>query len=785
MLAVIGTILGISSAALGSLAAGVTAAWQASGLSRGRRTAARAIRPVGKEARRVERTLRRWEGSVQRAATEFAARNVEERLAAIEIESLRDAGAANVRWSLLREAGYTSLADLVDVPPRKLAEVKGIGKKSAASVVGAAREMIRRIRAEATDTPRADLEQAGAEPLAEASLDYLEARDAGGDAPRRVLDTATDFERRLDGVRRDARFGAWVKGVFDRPARERSLETSSRLARDASEVAGSGLLEESRAARKRMRKWRRPKRDPAQMAERFRQRYAECCALLERLFVKFGLRRARIREGQGGLTDEVARRVESFPLRTSGMQVSLRRYQEFGAKYILAQERTILGDEMGLGKTMQSLAAMTHRHAEDPGARFFVVAPAGLLVNWTREVERFTPLSAFVLHGSRVNEGLEAWVTRGGVAVTSYATLRNLDLGATLEETGGTVDLCVVDEAHFIKNPEAGRTQAVRRLLNRSVHACLMSGTPMENHPGEFLELIDAIRPKDAEELRDSDLDLDAAAGSVTAFHRSVAKIYLRRNQEDVLSELPEKIEVPEWVELSAAERADFREKVRERNFMGMRQAATISPSTGASAKLDRLEELLADHRASGRKVLVFSFFLGVLDQVAERFGAVGIVSGKVSAQEKQALCDEFQSREGHALLALQIQAGGQGFNLQQASVVVLMEPQTKPSTESQAVARAHRMGQTQRVLVHRLLARGTCDETLLAILAEKEELFEAYARRSLVKDASGQATEASLTAAVMAAEEERLAQEEPTGGENIVPARSKERAPVRGEGTR
>ena len=132
--------------------------------------------------------------------------------------------------------------------------------------------------------------------------------------------------------------------------------------------------------------------------------------------------------------------------------------------------------------------------------------------------------------------------------------------------------------------------------------------------------------------------------------------------------------------------------------------------------------------------------------------------SGRVSARNKQALCDEFQSVDGHALLLLQIQAGGQGLNLQKASAVVLMEPQGKPTVEDQAIARAHRMGQTNRVIVHRLLARDTCDQTLLELLAEKSELFDAYARQSLVKEASAQATETSLAKAVIDAEHRRLA---------------------------
>ena len=101
---------------------------------------------------------------------------------------------------------------------------------------------------------------------------------------------------------------------------------------------------------------------------------------------------------------------------------------------ILAQERTILGDEMGLGKTMQTLAAMNHRSSEEGAARFFVVAPAGLLINWSREIEKFTPLVPHVLHGDDFEENLARWIREGGVAITSYATLRNTDVGAALED---------------------------------------------------------------------------------------------------------------------------------------------------------------------------------------------------------------------------------------------------------------------------------------------------------------------------------------------------------------
>lgn len=243
------------------------------------------------------------------------------------------------------------------------------------------------------------------------------------------------------------------------------------------------------------------------------------------------------------------------------------------------------------------------------------------------------------------------------------------------------------------------------------------------------------------------------------AFQRAVAPCYLRRNQEDVLRELPERIDMEEWVELSAAEERAYRDAVLRRDVMAMRRAVTAAPeATGASAKLERLAELLEEHAAAGTKVLVFSFFLDVLAAVERRFPVHGRVTGSVPADERLAVLDAFAARPGHAVLCAQIQAGGVGLNLQCASVVVLMEPQWKPSTEEQAVARAHRVGQTRPVVVHRMLARDSVDERMLEVLGRKRELFDAFARESAVRDASPEATETSLVRAVVEAEVARVA---------------------------
>jgi SNF2 family DNA or RNA helicase len=201
-----------------------------------------------------------------------------------------------------------------------------------------------------------------------------------------------------------------------------------------------------------------------------------------------------------------------------------------------------------------------------------------------------------------------------------------------------------------------------------------------------------------------------------------------------VLTELPERIETESWVHPSGSDLAAYREAVQSGNLMAMRRAAWASER---SAKLERLREIVAEAEQDCLKVLVFSGFLGVLDLVAREVpGVMGRIDGSVGPQARQHVVEDFSARPEHAVLVSQVEAGGVGINIQAASVVVLAEPQWKPSTEEQAIARAHRMGQTRPVQVHRLLAKDTVDERVREIQEGKRLLFNAYARRSDAKDA-------------------------------------------------
>ncbi|MEU4214131.1 C-terminal helicase domain-containing protein [Actinoplanes sp. NPDC026623] len=181
-------------------------------------------------------------------------------------------------------------------------------------------------------------------------------------------------------------------------------------------------------------------------------------------------------------------------------------------------------------------------------------------------------------------------------------------------------------------------------------------------------------------------------------FRERVAQVYLRRNQEDVLRELPELVEENDWVELDTAEARVYADAVARRHFPDMRRAA-YAPVGTVTAKIDRLLDIVAQSAAEGWKVVIFSQFLDVIEAVSAALAKSPqmLLTGKTPAGRRQEAIDRFTAHHGHFVLIGQIQAIGEGINLQAASVVVLTEPALKPSTEEQAIRRVYRMGQAAR----------------------------------------------------------------------------------------
>jgi superfamily II DNA or RNA helicase len=670
------------------------------------------------------------------------------------VDRLRELIRGRVTFAPVRDAGLDTVGLVLTAGAEALGRIAGVRRKTAKRIMAAAWQMQESVEQSTRVRIDPDARTPEQTALIAALRRYERTRSLMKGPDLRPL--ASELGRYLDPAGRGA-------------SRRRMLFTFSkrkrREARDAlAQLDATLSSRQVTAARKRLSRAgsELDKADKTQRAARLWSDYLARPVTYNGLLIEVGGLDPVKEAGQGFLPAEIAEQVRVFPLDQSRLKTALRGYQAFGAKFALVQERVILGDEMGLGKTMQSLAAMCHLAAKG-ATHFLVVCPASVIVNWTREVERHTLLEACRVHGpgEKRQAAQQEWAGRGGVAVTTFEALR-----AMPEDLDVSVAMMVVDEAHYVKNPNALRTQAVSEWAARSRRVLFLTGTPMENRVGEFGVLVGHLRPEVAENLDIADGALDG-----TKFREMVAPVYLRRNQEDVLSELPPRLETQEWVALEGPTLRAYRKAVLAGNFMAMRRAAFDPGTVKGSPKLRRLVEIVSEAADGGRKVVVFSYFRDVLEAVTHVLGSGrdgvpgmhvgGPLAGDISPTDRQTMVDEFTAAKGPAVLVAQIQAGGVGLNIQAASVVIIAEPQLTPSIEEQAIARAHRMGQVRRVDVHRLLCEDSVDQRVLELLAEKRQAFDEYARRSdmanTTPDAVDTGSETELRRRIVASEQKRL----------------------------
>ena len=684
---------------------------------------ARRLRETGTRALAITEDRK----AAARAAYEQARDEVVARqLAEMPIARLRETTDGGVRFGAIEKAGFRTVAAVAKATPQRLMQIRGVGDHSAYQVIGAARQLELALKNNLWLRFEPDRRPSEQERLLEALAVYGAADQAV--APVReelepLLPLLEDLEK--TAKRQGSRLRMFFSG---RRKREESATALEHLSLVVARPASAKVHEQLEGVLKELQS-KPPKRNVW-------GDYEGRVATYNGLLVEVGGLAPDQDAAEGFIPTELAQRVHEHPLDTELLNVSLRGYQAFGAKFALHQRHAMLGDEMGLGKTIEALAAMCHLSAQG-ASHFMVVCPASVLVNWLHETERHTDLTAVRLHGPDREANFRVWSRRGGAGVTTFQSLQWL----YEKDFDVAPALLVVDEAHYVKNPRARRTGAVRDFIEFAERTLFLTGTPMENRVDEFRTLVSHLQPKVAAKVS----SLDGLAGAAT-FRAAVAPVYLRRNQTDVLQELPPRIETEEWVGFVGADFAAYRNAVAERNFMAMRQAAYLPGTTSGSEKLARLVEIVEEAMSNDRKVVVFSFFRRVLDVIADVLGdaAMGPLTGSVTPTKRQKLVDEFTAAPTARVLVSQIEAGGIGLNIQTASVVLLTEPQWKPSSEEQAIARCHRMGQARPVDVHRLLAEDSVDQRMLEILATKAALFDEYVRRSELKEISADAVDVS-----------------------------------------
>ena len=443
-------------------------------------------------------------------------------------------------------------------------------------------------------------------------------------------------------------------------------------------------------------------------------------------------------------------------------RATLRPYQSQGVDWLqfLASAGLggVLADDMGLGKTVQTLA---HLMIEKVAGRLdrpsLIVCPTSVIPNWTAEARRFAPeLSVLALHGAARKLSF-AKIPRHDLVLSTYPLLTRDHEVLSAQEWHAVI----LDEAQSIKNPNAETTRQALRLKARQ-RLCL-SGTPLQNHLGELWSLFDFLAPgflggqKSFKTRYRTPIEKHGDVDRQDLLSRRIRPFMLRRTKEEVITELPPKTEIVEPVEMETNQRAIYEairlsmhakvqaaiaQKGLARSgiiildaLLKMRQACcdprllklkTVAMSKAGSAKLDRLMEMLSIMFAEGRRILLFSQFTEMLALIQCRLENDGIDFVKLTGDTKDRATPVRTFQGGEVpLFLISLKAGGVGLNLTAADTVIHYDPWWNPAVEDQATDRAHRIGQTKKVFVHRLVTLGTIEEKM-EVLKEKKRAIVA-----------------------------------------------------------
>ncbi|HEX3989430.1 MAG TPA: DEAD/DEAH box helicase [Verrucomicrobiae bacterium] len=440
-----------------------------------------------------------------------------------------------------------------------------------------------------------------------------------------------------------------------------------------------------------------------------------------------------------------------------GVEAELRPYQQSGFNFLCHLTRHklggILADDMGLGKTLQTLAWLLWSksfHNESKPA--LVICPASVLHNWRREAERFTPgLKVLVLESGAERHNLRKQIPEHDLIVTNYALLRR-DLEALQRFSFRAV---ILDEAQFIKNPDAQISISVKQL--KAMQHLALTGTPLENRLLDLWSIVDFVQPgylgtqqkfREKYESRGENAQ-DEQRIARRRLSAKMRPLMLRRLKREVARDLPERIEQRRDCELGEPQRKLYlaelrrsREQVMDTVAKRGVKASTIHVlaaltrlrqvcchpelvgSDAGSGKTETLFELLEPLLAENQKVLLFSQFVQMLrileKECALRQIPTHILTGET--KDRQEVTHAFQNDANAGVFLLSLRAAGTGLNLTNASNVVLYDPWWNPAVEAQAIDRSHRIGQTLTVNAYRLIAPGTVEEKIWELQQRKAQ---------------------------------------------------------------
>ena len=455
------------------------------------------------------------------------------------------------------------------------------------------------------------------------------------------------------------------------------------------------------------------------------------------------------------LQSKIESSMKQRPRTPKTLRAELRDYQQDGYQWLCRMTGwgagVCLADDMGLGKTVQTIAFLLQKQDEGPA---LVAAPASVVLNWRRELERFAPsLRVMVLNSVSDRQQTIDEAKAGDVVLSTYG-LFVTEAEHLLKKEWNTVCL---DEAHVIKNRETKTSQAVMQL--QAHYRVILTGTPVQNHLGELWNLYQFINPgllgsyDQFSQKYIVPIEQQDNKERSRQLKRIIQPFILRRTKQEVVEELPDKTEITMPVELSQEELAVY-EVIRRRAKEMLEEEAGGSPSVntlaeitrlrqaacapqlaekkwagGDSSKVTMLLQLLEEIVGGGNSVLVFSQFTSFLALVREALDKGKIeyayLDGSVPMKQRDQLVQDFQ-RGRQQVFLISLKAGGLGLNLTGANYVIHLDPWWNPAIEQQATDRAYRIGQRQNVTVYHLIAQHTIEEKILRLHETKRNLADA-----------------------------------------------------------
>ena len=431
--------------------------------------------------------------------------------------------------------------------------------------------------------------------------------------------------------------------------------------------------------------------------------------------------------------------------------IKLYPYQNIGKKWLLdsfeSNSPALLADDMGLGKTIQVISFLVEKFRTDEIKNVLIVVPNSLLANWYNEFMKFTTGANIYIHwGER--HGMPSQVESKQIVISTYSTVKQDE---TLFEDL-SFDVVVLDEASLIKNPDSERTKAIK-LLNRKF-SIAMTGTPFENSAIDLWSVTDFLQEDflgDINSFKSSYgniQELDEA--DISVLEDSVNQIMLRRKKEDVLDDLPKKIDIYTPLTMTAYEKklyddietdikANIDDKAQALKLISELRKFTSHPGQQSNslnnmsfatirAKSNKFSHLctIIENANPDEKILVFENFTDPITNfsrvIREHYDIKCFeITGAVEVQNRQAIIDEFSDNPDKSILFLNPKTAGMGLNIVAANHVVHFSRQWNPALEAQATARAWRNGQVLPVFVHYLYYK----ETIESIISERLELKE------------------------------------------------------------